>query len=64
MRDDLQLVKKIEGAHVCHASLTLPLAATADRISSLFFQATAAVQCFTPTLFIPRISLIKQLHST
>jgi hypothetical protein len=43
MGDDLQLVKKIEGAHVCHAFLTPPPAATADRISILFFRATAAV---------------------
>jgi hypothetical protein len=43
MHDDLQLVKKIEGAHICRAFL-LPLpAATADRISILFFRATAAV---------------------
>jgi hypothetical protein len=60
MRDDLQLVKKIEGAHVCHAFLTLPLAATADRISILFFQATVAVECFTPT---PIISLIEKPHN-
>jgi hypothetical protein len=43
MCDDLQLVKKIEGAHVCHAFLMLLPAATADRISILFFWATAAV---------------------
>jgi hypothetical protein len=43
MRDDLQLVQKIEGVHFCHAFLKPPLAATADRISILFFPATAAV---------------------
>jgi hypothetical protein len=47
MRDDLQLVQKIEGAHVCHAFLKPPPppppAATVDRISILFFRATAAV---------------------
>jgi hypothetical protein len=65
MRDDLQLVKKIEGVHVCHAFLTPPplLTTTADRISVLFFWATAAVECFTPTPFIPCISLIKQPRS-
>jgi hypothetical protein len=43
MHDDLQLVQKIEGAHVCLAFLTLLPAATADHISILFFRATAAV---------------------
>jgi hypothetical protein len=43
MRDDLQLIQKIEGVCVRHAFLALPLAATAHRISILFFQATAAV---------------------
>jgi hypothetical protein len=57
MRGDLQLVKKTEGARVRHAFLTPPPAAIADRIPILFFRATAAVQWFTPTPFIP---LIKQ----
>jgi hypothetical protein len=43
MRDDLPTVKKMEGVHFCHAFLTPPPAATADHISILFFQATAAV---------------------
>jgi hypothetical protein len=43
MRYDLQLVQKIEGAHVCHAFLTPLPGATADRSSILFFRATAAV---------------------
>jgi hypothetical protein len=42
MRDDLQLVQKTEGSHVRHAFL-MPPAATAERISTLFFRATAAV---------------------
>jgi hypothetical protein len=37
MRDDRQLVKKIEGAHVCHAFLMPPPAATADRTPSFSF---------------------------
>jgi hypothetical protein len=60
MCDDLELVKKTEGAQVRHAFLTLPPpAATADRITFLFFRATVAVDCFTPTPIIPLISLIK-----
>jgi hypothetical protein len=44
MRDDLHLVQKIDGVHVCHAFLTPPPpAATADCISMLFFRVTAAV---------------------
>jgi hypothetical protein len=47
---------------VCHAFLALP-AASADHISILFFQVTAAVECFTPTPVIPLIYRIKQPHS-
>jgi hypothetical protein len=43
MHDDLQLVQQIKGAHVCDAFLAPPPAATADRISVLFFQTAAAV---------------------
>jgi hypothetical protein len=43
MRDDLQLVQKTVGAHVCHAFLTPLPAATADHISILFFPTIAAV---------------------
>jgi hypothetical protein len=43
MRDDLQLVQKIEGVQVCHAFLMPPPAATADHISILSFRVTAAV---------------------
>jgi hypothetical protein len=60
MHDDLQLIKNIEGAHAYHAFLALPPAAYADHISILFFQATVAVECFTPTPIIPLISFIKQ----
>jgi hypothetical protein len=60
MHDDLQLIQKIEGAHVYHAFLAPPVAANADRISILFFRATVAVDHFTPTPIIPLISLIKQ----
>lgn len=53
---------KIEGAHMRHVFLVL-LAASADHNSILFFQATAAVQCFTPTLIIPLIPHVKQPSS-
>jgi hypothetical protein len=63
MCDDLQLVQKMEGAHVCHAFLVPLPAANADHICIFFFQATLAVECFTPTPIIPLISLIKQPRS-
>jgi hypothetical protein len=52
--------KKIESARVCHDFL-LPPAANTGHISILFFWATVAVECFTPTPIIPLISRIKQL---
>jgi hypothetical protein len=60
MHDDLQLIQKIEGAHAFHASLAPLPAGNADRISILFFQATVAAECFTPTPIILLISLIKE----
>jgi hypothetical protein len=42
MRDGLQLVQNIEGAHVCDALLAPPPAANADRISILFFRASSS----------------------
>jgi hypothetical protein len=48
---------------VCHAFSGL-LAANADHIFILFFQAMVAVECFTPTPITPLISIIKKLHST
>jgi hypothetical protein len=63
MRDDLQLVQKIQGAHMCHAFLAPPPAANADRISILLFRATVADECFTPTSIISLISLSKEPRS-
>jgi hypothetical protein len=50
MCDDLQRVTKSEVARM-YPALSALLAASADHISNLFFQATAAAGCFTFSSF-------------